>query len=350
MLLPQACGPVSAGVIDYLRSGQRGPGGAVRDDAVLEAASAVWPGDIFDDEDAQLSLWTLYELHYRSFDDADERGEWDPYLLEVRSRLEAPFEAAIRAEVVPQVEAVLDAEGDFADRLFTMVAAFDGPPVAEHVQRRASREQIRELILLRSVYHLKEADPHSWAIPRLTGAAKAGLVELQFDEYGDGQAERVHQDLFAETLRGVGLDDRYGAYVDDVPASILAVSNAMSLFGLHRRLRGAVMGHLGAFEATSSVPCARFAAGIRRVGFSDSTAFYFDEHVEADAIHEQLAFRGICASLVEAEPALGADVALGAAACLTLDARTGTELLAAWSRGDQLVIPPPEVAVEGERT
>ena len=38
------------------------------------------------------------------------------------------------------------------------------------------------------------------------------------------------------------------------PAITLAIGNLMSLFGLHRRLRGAIVGHLAAFEMTSSLP------------------------------------------------------------------------------------------------
>ena len=40
----------------------------------------------------------------------------------------------------------------------------------------------------------------------------------------------------------------------------------MSLFGLHRRLRGALVGHLAAFEMTSSIPNRRYGDGLRRLG------------------------------------------------------------------------------------
>ena len=51
---------------------------------------------------------------------------------------------------------------------------------------------------------------------------------------------------------------------------------------------------------------------------------YFDEHVEADAVHEQVATREICAALVAHEPGLAEDVSFGVAVCLRMD-----ELLAA---------------------
>ena len=113
----------------------------------------------------------------------------------------------------------------------------------------------------------------------------------------------------------------------------------MSLFGLHRRLRGAAMGHLAAFEATSSVPSRKIAAGIERVGLPPAVAAYFHEHVEADAVHEQTAVRDICGSLVIADPSMLEDVLFGAACCLELASLSGSELLSRWT-------PQAEVQME----
>ena len=164
-----------------------------------------------------------------------------------------------------------------------------------------------------------------------TGAAKVALAELQYDEYGGGRPERLHATLFADALRDAGLDPSYGAYIDEVSAISLASANLMSLFGLNRRLRGAAMGHLAAFEATSSVPSRRIAAGIERVGLPDTVSAYFHEHVEADAVHEQVAVHDICGNLVAGEPALQDDVLFGAACCLHLAALSAVELLQRWA-------------------
>src|SRR5699024_3297041 len=106
--------------------------------------------------------------------------------------------------------------------------------------------------------------PHSWAIPRLHGRAKAALVEIQADEYGGGRPERVHAQIYAKAMRGADLDDTYGAYVDVVPAITLASHNMMSMFGLNRRLLGAIVGHLAAFEMTSSIPNRLYGDGLDR--------------------------------------------------------------------------------------
>ena len=60
--------------------------------------------------------------------------------------------------------------------------------------------------------------------------------------------------------------------------------------------------------STSSMPSRRIAVGIERVGLPDAVAAYFREHVEADAVHEQVAIHDICCALVLAEPGLPADV------------------------------------------
>lgn len=222
---------------------------------------------------------------------------------------------------------------DVAALLFDLTAPTHGPSLSRYVAKTATRDQLREFLVLRSIYTLREADPHSWAIPRLTRRAKAALVEIQFDEYGSGDPSRIHAEIFAQSMRGLGLVDSYGAYVDNVPALTLASLNMMSMFGLNHRLRGAIVGHLAAFEMTSSLPNRSYGDGFRRLGYDRDVTWYFDEHVEADAVHEQIAGRDLAGALAEDEPALLNDILFGACACLTLDGWAGEAVLGAWQNG-----------------
>lgn len=281
-----------------------------------------------DDGDRHLALWTLYELHYRGFEDVDDELEWEPQLLTLRRRLERRFEAELRESFPPPEPPGLDEP--FGDALFALIEGFDGASVAGFVQREATVEQTLELLRYRTIYHLKEADPTAWVVPRLTTGPKAALMELQYDEYGCGDPNRLHSHLFVRGLDAAGLRSEYGAYIDDVPAEVLVQNNAMSLFGLHRRLRGAALGHLAAFEATSSLPSRKMAQGLDRLGLPAEMIAYYQEHIEADAVHEQLAVRTICAALVAEEPAHAAEVAFGALACLGLEDRFARRMLAEW--------------------
>jgi hypothetical protein len=285
------------------------------------------------DEDLQLALYLCYELHYRGLPGVDERWEWSPSLLAIRQALETPFEHSLRAAVGPVGQPPPPERFDVALRAIEQQD--DGPSLSTYVERHATLDQVRELLIHRSAYQLKEADPHSWAIARLSGAPKAALVEIQSDEYGGGRAERIHAQLFADSMRALGLDDGYGAYLDVIPATTLATVNLMSLCGLHRRLRGAIAGHLALFEMTSSIPNARYAKGLRRLGIDDpqATAF-FDEHVEADAVHEAIAAVDLAGGLARAEPELARDILWGARALIALERRWADSLLEPWQRGE----------------
>jgi hypothetical protein len=121
----------------------------------------------------------------------------------------------------------------------------------------------------------------------------------------------------------------------------------MTMFGLHRRLRGAIVGHLAAFEMTSSIPNKFYGDGFRRLGFGEDATWYFDEHVEADAVHEQIAGRDLAGGLVEAEPDLLDDVLFGAAACLAVDGWAAEHMLEAWAAGETSLLrrlPPADPA------
>jgi hypothetical protein len=319
MKLPVARGPVSAALIDLLD----GRGSAV--------PSAGGPADVLGDEDRQLALYVCYELHYRGWDGVDDRWEWDPDVLRLRAELEHHFETALRA-LAEAPPAAVDPSSVPA-RLAELVSQDDGPSLSGYLRGRATYEQFREFVIHRSVYHLREADPHTWAIPRLGGRPKAALIEIQLDEYGGGTVERMHQELFRRTMRWFGLDSTYGTYVNAVGAATLATNNLMSLFGLHRRLRGALLGHLAAYEMTSSLPNRAYANGLRRLGGdADATRFY-DEHVEADAVHEQIAAYDMCGSFAAAEPELAGGVLFGARCALALDARWAAGVLHAWQAG-----------------
>jgi hypothetical protein len=319
------------------------PGRLAWDDAMALDLSEI--AEPLSDEDLHLALYCCYELHYRGFEGVDERWEWDPVLLALRARMEAVFETAL-------VEALAGwtpppATADTMDvALRAIIDADEAPSLSRHLETRGTADQFREFLVHRSAYQLKEADPHSWAIARLSGPPKAALVEIQADEYGGGDPERVHATLFARTLAAIGLDDTYGAYLDRLPGVTLATVNLMSLFGLHRRHRGRIVGHLALFEMTSSIPNRRYATGLRRLGLDapDVTAF-FDEHVTADAVHENIAAVDLAGGLVRVEPPLVDDVLFGARALVELEARWATALLDAWQEDRTALHAPLDATV-----
>jgi hypothetical protein len=306
-------------------------------DVGLTLPGAVDSVDPVGDEDLQLALYVAYELHYASVRGVDERWEWAPSLLAFQAALERPLEEAVTALVPPAARGETESVGE---ALQAVVADDPGPPLSRHLEVKGTREQMLEHVVHRSAYQLKEADPHSWAIPRLPPAPKAALLEVQFDEYGAGNAERMHAVLFARTMEGLGLDPTYGHYIDRWPGVTLATVNLVTGFGLHRRRRGAAVGHLAAFEMTSSIPNRRYANALRRLGYGPQVTHFYDEHVEADAVHENIAAWDLAGGLATAEPEVAADILFGARALLQVEARWARHLMETWEGGETSLREP----------
>ncbi|MBX7447654.1 iron-containing redox enzyme family protein [Mycolicibacterium sp. 3033] len=279
--------------------------------------------------DVQLALYLCYELHYRGFAGVDAGWEWNPGLLYLRGRLEDVFLDDIR-------RAVGDLEpgaGALTELDELCIEPVDGSGLSYFLRDEGSWEQMREYFAHRSLYHLKEGDPHAWAIPRLSGQAKASFVAVEFDEFGAGRGARVHQQLFADLLDAADLDSAYLGYLDDVPAPTLAVVNLMSLFGLHRRLRGAAVGHFAATEVTSPPGSRRMVQALERLDAPEPCRAFYAEHVEADAVHEQVVRTDVVGDLVAREPELDADVVFGIRAFDVVETRLADHLMECWQTG-----------------
>lgn len=330
-LLPRPRGALSDVVVSALR---RPPG-------TMGNTPPVSNVDALRDDDFALALYLCYELHYRGVTDAG--WEWDLDLLGFRAELERAFLNRLRDEVV--YDRHVTAAGVVAS-LERMIAASSGPSLSAYVLDAASLEQLRELCVHRSAYQLKEADPHTFAIPRLVGEAKAALVEIQYDEYGSGRVEDMHSELFADTMVALDLDPTYGKYVEVIPGVTLATVNLVSMFALHRRWRGALVGHLAVVEMTSVQPMSRYSAALARLGGDAAARRFFDVHVARDAQHAVIARDRLVAGLVAAEPYLGADVLFGAGCVLALEESFTRHLLDAWSH-DQSSLSPWEATPRG---
>jgi hypothetical protein len=303
-------------------------------------APVVEAQDPLSDEDLHLSLYCCYELFYRGFDGVDPSWDWEPSLIEFRRALERRFDEGLRAAIgEPGQDTAAPEEMDVALR--AIAESDDAPSVSRFLEREADVTQLHEFMIHRSAYQLKEADPHTWAIPRLHGGPKGAIVEVQADEYGGGRPERIHAQLFADSMDAVGLDPEYGAYLDRIPGVTLATVNLMTLCGLHRERLGAIVGHLALFEMTSSIPNRRYADAVRRLGFDERAAAFFDEHVVADAVHENIAAVDLAGGLARQDPSKAGDVLWGARALVTLDGRWAAHLMNAWEAGESSLIPAP---------
>jgi hypothetical protein len=143
----------------------------------------------------------------------------------------------------------------------------------------------------------------------------------------------VHAQLYADLLAAAELSPDYLYYLDRVPAVGLAPVNMMSLFGLHRRLRGALVGHFAAAEITTAPSARGMDAALERFGAPHACRYFFTEHIEADAVHEQVLRHDVLGDLLSREPELAADVVFGVQATGLLEDRLEAHLLGCWRQG-----------------
>lgn len=327
--LPTPRGPLSSALLARFTEQEPLPA------PILEGIDALTDGDF------QLALWCCYALHYRGFDGVDDALEWDTSTLSFRAALEQAFETALRVEfrggAVP------------ADPMVALrvIETWAGPPLSSTISQTGTKEQLAEFAIHRSAYQLKEADPHTWAIPRLHGPGRSAMIEIQADEYGQGQPGEAHAEIFAAAMEELGLNTEFGHYIDRLPGTTLATDNLASMFALNRRLRGALIGHLALFEMTSVTPMSRYLMAARRLGGLRASERFYEVHVETDAHHAELALHKMVAGFVATEPDLTSDIIFGAAALAKVEGRFARHLLATWG-DDRSSLRPTLTALLGE--
>lgn len=254
----------------------------------------------------------------------DAAWESERSVIELRRALEAAQEAELRAECARDVPC-------------------DGIALSSWMEQRGTLAHMREFVIHRAPYQLKEADPHSFAIPRLAaGRAKSALLKIQLDEYGNGEPGESHQELFAETMDalGVTLD------IDDIPAVTLRTNTVLTMLGTHRRLVGALLGHLAVFETTSVEPMARYAQVLRQLLPSDvgtKAARFYDVHVAADAFHGRIAMEEMVAGFIEQYPDESDEVVFGGAAVTLVERELTQHLIDCWEAGRSSLRTAPSV-------
>jgi hypothetical protein len=323
-LLPWPRGPLSATVISAL---QRQPG-------TLGATPPLGPIDALSDDDFSLALYLCYEQHYRGV--ANAEWEWDTGLLAFRAELERAFTDRlldeVRHEGFRHVQNVVVALDELLD-------ASRAPSLSTFLFEDGTLDQLRELCVHRSAYRLREVDPHVFAIPRLSGEAKAAMMEIYYGDLASDDATATHAVLFGDTMAALGLDRSYGSYVEMLPGTTLATVNLVSMFALHRRWLAALVGHLAVLEMTSVESMRRYAEVLTRLGVAPEGRNFYDAHMQVDARRSRIARDRLVGGLVDAQPHLGAELLFGAAAILLMEERFSTRLLESWTNNDSSLVP-----------
>lgn len=319
--LPAPVGPMSSRVITSLLDGvgpRLQPVGPLGHDPL--------------DHDLQLALYVLNELHYGGWAGVSDDLEWNADVTTCRLALGDEFERRLRSTLGPgtSVDPLVEAK---------RLLAIDAVSVSAFLRDRGTIDQVRESMILRSPYQSKEADPHTFAMPRFTGATKRVFTEIQSGEYGVGY-RRSHAELFADALDGLGLDATPNAHIDACTGPALAGSNLVTLGAMQRRLRGVVLGQLSLFEMDSVVPNQNMADAVDRLALEPSVRPFFHVHVLADTEHQEMVESAFLTEYTSTEPEQVANMVLGMRAQSLIDHAIAQHCVPRWRQGRSALAAP----------
>ena len=319
MLLPEARGDLTFALVDALR----------RDDPDCCPRPSSPAADPLTDDELQLALWICYELHYRGFDDVGADGSGSPSCSACAASSRRSLLGALRARVaVPGRTRPVAAAAARTRRLRRRPVA-----VAVHAAQ-ANRDAVPRVRDAPLGLPAEGGRPAQLGDPPAERPAKAALVEIQADEYGGGE-------LRADALRALprrccaasGSTTPTAPTSTRCPASRSRVSNVMSLFGLHRALRGALVGHLAAYEMTSSAPVpplrARAAPARRRRGRMPSSSTSTSPRTRCTSNWPRTTSAAGSPMPSRSSPRTSL---FGAAACLYVDKRFAEHVLGCWAQ------------------
>ena len=247
----QASTPVSAGP-DEPRSDQS----ARRARRAAFKAPFVRTDDALTDEDLQLALYCCYELHYQGFDQSAMTGSGIPLFSKVRasSRRRSKEDSEQRFRM-KRHRGRRGARCAVATEWGRLVSRFrDG--YLEHGNRFHVEGDRNATVRLPA----QGGRPPHWAIPRRSGRAKAAIVSIQSDEYGNGYTEAMHSSLFADAMRALDLDPTYWRVSRSPAGRDVGHDEPHLNVRPAPPSRGALVGHLASFEMNSVGPMARYSA------------------------------------------------------------------------------------------
>ena len=305
-LLPVPAGPNSTAARSALLTGTTG--------SLIESI------DPFD-RDTQLAWFMLNEASFGGWADVDDTAEWDPAVVALRRQIEDWFERTI------------DVDRDVVDavELVNATLSAEGPSMSRFLADYGTTIQVIESLMLRYPYQSKEADPHTFAIPRLTGTVKRALCEIQAGEYGVGHRS-THAELFISALRAI--EPRAKSFVlDRLPGVAYATSNLVSMGGLNRARRGIAVGQLALFEMDSVVPNGVMVQTCDRLELPAATRRFFEVHVMADVEHEAIAQQAFLIDYPIREPDQIPNILFGVRAQHAIDSALAHHAVRAWSNG-----------------
>jgi pyrroloquinoline quinone (PQQ) biosynthesis protein C len=260
------------------------------------------------------ALHALYSLNFRIPAPGAPHPQFSPVIVEIAESLEKAFLDDLNQAI--DTSCLQDAPEEapkFRRWLITLVRshpAFQHPYYNKFLIEDATKEDLRFFFAQESFLDARFDDVLALLQLGTTGVVKNEIGSNFWDELGNGDLNGVHTDLFAKSLRALGITD------DDLSgnglAEALAQGNLSSLLVLKRQHFYKAVGFLFVTELLAP---GRFKCVIKsgeRNHLSDDALAYQRLHVAIDVIHAGGWMKNVIMPLVGKDPSVRHDIALGA--------------------------------------
>lgn len=139
-------------------------------------------------------------------------------------------------------------------------------PNSMFVAQDMSFEQFRTIIREYAIDGLTEATAMFAIVPRLRGTVQAAVMRILIDEFGCGNPQRVHAELYRQLLLELGLSDDLRDYLETVNEESLAFVNLYHYFTKRAPQVDLYLGALAYTEMIIPTSFTSFAAACQRLG------------------------------------------------------------------------------------
>jgi Iron-containing redox enzyme len=287
-------------------------------------------------------LNTLYSMRIRPEGSVQELSVT---LFDVRRRLESAW---LGWELERCAEESLPATvGGFSEWFFALTRMHPAArhPLYEYIAHEATVASFRVFIAHESTVDARFDDLLALAQLGVTGPPKLEIARNYWDELGNGEASRVHTDMFRRVFDAVGFAEPDEQELD---TTALSCGNLLLALASHRIHTDYAIGALGITEALAPRRFARVLQAGERLGIGSHPLEYFREHVSIDVHHTRQWIENVIEPRLRTRPSALHQVCCGVLMRLNTSLAYCDTLLSRLKQTDQSM-PNGTAEIEGIR-
>lgn len=196
--------------------------------------------------------------------------------------------------VVPLARRAEEAAPDFGSREKLMAALKDrlateereGPSEDERfIAEDTNLDQFRSIVTDFAVDGLVESQSHLGIIKRLPAKARTAVLRVLIDEFGCGNDDQEHAQLYTRLVTELGLPTELEYYVGVAPEECFAYVNLFHWFADRAPAPEYFLGGYAYFESAVLYGFKCYEAAAQRLGIENGN--YYREHLYIDTFHSK---------------------------------------------------------------